>query len=203
MRSSTRNRILFSVTGTLTVAFMAAVFAISERPTPTQQLASRESKEVGTTRSLGSVSQTDPTPAAVTDTVRSFLANFYAAYAAQDARRLASYFSADTSAYLVNQRFTLFTGQDSKGNAATPQLFINTPANQVAASYRLQSAQQQGSNWRLVISEDRLTLPGSVTAGTTEVELTLVPAPVGTGTWLVDSYAYLGGSGKYGAFLAK
>ena len=206
MRSSTLSRALYGTTAVATLAFVAAVFVTGSDLSVPATLADRASAPIGEGRSLGTVPQSgsdDADLVLATDSVRTFVANFYAAYSAGDASRLAAAFAPDATAGLVAQRLALFTGKDRSGNPAGPRLFADAATVAPTAAYRLESAAQEGAGWRLLLAEDRSALSQTSPAATTETELLLLPAPAGTGTWLVESYSYRNGTGKYAAFLRK
>lgn len=134
------------------------------------------------------------------DSATAFIGNFYAAYSAKDAARLGQFFTPDTGDSLIYLHAVLFTGKDPQGSPAGggPTLFVSNNVLQYVTSYTVLGSAPQGKNWIVTVSEKRSSPSGNSVTSTTL--LTLVPAPSGQGTWLLDAYVHAGANSKYDGF---
>ncbi len=130
----------------------------------------------------------------VDESVSVFLSNFYAAYADADAERLASYFTLDRTTEDAATYKQLFLGDE------TSKLFLASNASEKVSGHTLTAAEKEQVGWKLTIKEDRVDRAGRDIPSVTTTMM-LVQAPVGTGGWLVASYARLGASGTYEALV--
>lgn len=141
-----------------------------------------------------------PTPSSTfSDSAQHFVDGFYVSYTARRTDQLAADFTPDTT---TNDQFyhsTLFKGVDPSGVPGGPTLFETSSASQGIKSYTIVGKVQQGTNWVVTVNEQRLDESGQA-AGQKVTVMTLVSSG---NSWLISSYIYQGGSGKYGAFLLQ
>lgn len=163
----------------------------SASPTPDVSPSPSSSPEITSAPSLSTPAAQLPTAA------KAKLDAFFAAYKAKDIQALSTMFVPDTTTELKSLHSRLFTGLDVDGSPGGPTLFSSNSASQSTAEYTLLSSTQEGQNWKVTLSEKRLSGTGG-DAGT--VQTTMVLSQDG-GEWKVSQYFHVDSAGKYDGFL--
>ncbi|CAN5133460.1 hypothetical protein BH11PAT4_BH11PAT4_1580 [soil metagenome] len=151
-----------------------------------------EQKVVAQQSSTKAALVTADEPVSLEQSAQVFVANFYAAYADADAGRIATYFTVDRKGGDLTTYQQLFFGDE------TTKLFVAPSASEKVSGHEVIAAEKLRVGWRLTVSEQRSDADGNDLPGVTTI-LTLVPAPVESGSWLIASYARDGKDGTYEA----
>jgi hypothetical protein len=140
-----------------------------------------------------------PYEAAVPESARTVIANFYAAYRQKDRERLAAMFVVDSTEEQRRFRERLFTGA---GDPQYPYLFSSPEAGEVVTTYAILGGAPQEENWLVTVRESRVRPSGRESPPAT-VFLVLTPAASGQGTWEIQQYTHANQAGKYNGFLLE
>jgi len=190
----TRTRVASSLLGgavVLALGFVATVLtsqyvAISNLP---QYAAATSRPETRTAGDIASNVGVDNVP----DSMTTFIANFYIAYAEKDVSRLAASVEVPTNA---DDLATYISLLQNKGDG--PHLFSSPEASETVTGYTILNVSGQ----TLTVREERLGADQKNTREATAF-MVLNQAPSGDGTWLISQYSHPGSAGKYDGFLLQ
>lgn len=166
---------------------------VTESPTPTPTASPAASPEVSPTPTPSNAPQNLP------DSAQKTVSSFYASYKAKDIAKVGESFTPDTTNELKSLHSRLFTGRDTDGVPGGPTLFSSNSASQSVGSYSISSSEEDGSNWTVTVTEQRISGTGE-SAGSVSTVLKLTPAG---DSWQIDQYYHAGLSGKYDGFLIQ